>query len=225
MNHSPIVRDASCRHLSPKTLSRLSRVSSRRAQKGFTLIEAIVILLIVGIIVAIVAPKLLTSTNNAKALAYRTTAQDLANDWMILNENCGTSQDINTSDITTNPGSTGALQLLVDGTGLNAQYQTCYNNTNLRAMHDAIQGSSTDGYTLNNSQLSLSNVSINGKSMFAVSYTPVTNDILLLEYQVLSSAAGAKQATSTTIPSSDNSDPKLQFSSSSGSTSMMTIYE
>ncbi|WP_242540276.1 type II secretion system protein [Trinickia mobilis] len=195
-----------------------------RKQRGFTLLEVIVVVAILGIIAWIVAPKLFGSTDNAKALAYSTTASGLANNWRVVNQNCGTSSLIASSAITTNPGPAGALQLLVDGVGLNATYQACYQSANTQTLHESIQGSAADGYTLNNSVITLSDANINGKQLVAVQYAPATDAIVLANYQKYSSVAGASQAIS--LPAAaDTTDPKIQFSTDNGGTRTMTIFE
>jgi prepilin-type N-terminal cleavage/methylation domain-containing protein len=194
----------------------------RRMQSGFTLLEILVVVAILAILAWMYAPKLLGSTDNVKSLAYQDIAQGLTNNFRIINQACGTANMVATSAVPTTPGANGALQLLVDGTNVNPQYAACYANTNALPMHESIQGS-PGNYRLGGSTVTLSDAFINNRNVIAVQFAPVTDAVVLANYQRLSSAPGAMNATA--LPAgADTTDPKIQFSAGGSGNRTMTIF-
>lgn len=217
-------------HRRDRTLTRSSRDvptalrerAHRRKQTGFTLLEILVVVTILGVLAWIFAPKLLGSTDNVKSLAYQDIAQGLANNFRIINQSCGTANMVATSAVPTTPGANGALQLLVDGSNVNPQYAACYANTNALPMHESIQGS-PGNYRLGGSAVTLSDAFINNRNVIAVQFAPVTDAVVLANYQRLSSAPGAINAT--VLPAgADTTDPKIQFSAGGSGNRTMTIF-
>ncbi|CAB3730293.1 hypothetical protein LMG1866_04576 [Achromobacter ruhlandii] len=217
-------------HRSNRTLSPFPRYlpsavgarAYRRKQAGFTLLEILVVVGILGILAWIFAPKLLGSTDNVKSLAYQDIAQGLANNFRIINQSCGTANMVATSAVPTTPGANGALQLLVDGSNVNPLYAACYANTNALPMHESIQGS-PGNYRLGGSTVSLSDAFINNRNVIAVQFAPVTDAVVLANYQRLSSTPGAMNATA--LPAgADTTDPKIQFSAGGSGNRTMTIF-
>jgi prepilin-type N-terminal cleavage/methylation domain-containing protein len=193
-----------------------------QTQRGFTLLEVVAVVAFVGILAWIFAPKLLGSTDNAKALAYRDMAQSLANNFRINNQSCGTANTIAASALPTTPGPDGVLQLLVDGSNINPTYSACFNNTNSLSLHDSIQGS-PGNYRMGNAVITLSDAVINGRNVIAIQFSPVTDAVVLANYQNLSSVPGALNATE--LPdAADTSDPKIQFSAGGSGVRTMTIF-
>ena len=194
----------------------------KRLQRGFTLVEILVVVAIIGILVWIYAPKMLGSTDNVKSLAYQDIAMSLANTFRIINQSCGTANMVSTSAVPATPGAGGALQLLVDGSNVNPLYASCYANTNALPMHESIQGS-VGNYRLGNSLITLSDAVVNGRNVIAVQFAPVTDAVVLANYQRLSSRVGALNATA--LPAAaDSTDPKIQFSAGGSGTRTMTIF-
>lgn len=194
----------------------------RRKQTGFTLIEILAVVAILAVLAWMFAPRLLGSTDNVKSLAYQDIAQGLANNFRIINQACGTANMVATSAVPTTPGADGALQLLVDGSNVNPQYAACYANTNALPMHESIQGS-PGNYRLGGSTVTLSDAFINNRNVIAVQFSPVTDAVVLANYQRLSSAPGAMSATA--LPAgADTTDPKIQFSAGGTGTRTLTIF-
>lgn len=194
----------------------------KQLQHGFTLLEMLVVVAIIGILLWIYAPKLLGSTDNVKSLAYQDIAMSLANNFRIINQQCGTANSVSNSAVPATPGADGVLQLLVDGNNVNPLYASCYANTNALPMHESIQGSSGN-YRLSNSLITLSDAVINGRNVIAVQFSPVTDAVVLANYQRLSSRPGALNATA--LPAAaDSADPKIQFSAGGSGTRTMTIF-
>jgi general secretion pathway protein G len=66
-----------------------SRPSSRRARSAFTLIEIIVVILIIGVLAAVIAPRLLNRVGQAKSTAAAANAASLANQVRLMSADCG----------------------------------------------------------------------------------------------------------------------------------------
>ncbi|MCD5327916.1 type II secretion system protein [Chromobacterium piscinae] len=188
---------------------------------GFTLIEVLVVIAIIGFLIMIVAPRVFGTSDSAKAMNYFTAADRLTTNWRTANESCGTSKIIGTSPITTTVTTAAHLQFLVDGTGLNPQYQACYNSSNIQPARTQIQGDASNGYTVGESVISIQSVTINGQPRVQTSFTNVADQLVLQLFQKYSSVAGAR--TATALPASDASDPQIQFSAATNGSRTLTI--
>lgn len=193
--------------------------SMRHAQKGFTLVELLVVLIVVGIIAVLAVPSLLGSTSSARAETLRDAATKMAMNWQIMNQSCGTSKDV-TSAITSAGTAGASLDLIFRGTGLTAAYSGCYNTSGVRALVEMAKGSG-GSYTVNDYAVSVSGGS-SVAAPYQVTFTGVPVDIALPLYQKLSAASGAANATA--MPSSaDTTDNAFRFTAPSGGTTNVTI--
>ena len=108
------------------TLEAKQRQKCQNKQAGFTLVEILIVVAIIGILIMLVAPRLLGSSDGAKAMNLYTAADRLNTNWRTVNEVCGTSKVVGTSPITTTASTAAHLQFLVDGTGMNGLYFHLY---------------------------------------------------------------------------------------------------
>lgn len=73
----------------------LPQASGRLLQKGFTLIELIVVIAIIGAILSIVAPSTSGSKEAATANQMYRVALAMVDNWKLINQSCGTNPNIN----------------------------------------------------------------------------------------------------------------------------------
>ena len=76
-----------------------SRNRLRYARRGFTLIEAIVIIVILGVIAAVIAPRLIQRVGQSKSAVATSNAASLAMAMKVLSSDCGTPPQGETIDI------------------------------------------------------------------------------------------------------------------------------
>jgi general secretion pathway protein G len=75
------------------------RGAGRPARRGFTLIEAIVIIVILGVIAAVIAPRLIQRVGQSKSAVAESNAAALATAMKLLSSDCGTPPQGETIDI------------------------------------------------------------------------------------------------------------------------------
>lgn len=217
----------------PSLLSSLSRLKDKHArqrhqrltplnalQRGFTLIELIVVLAVVGIISYLAVPSLLGSTDSARAETLRDTATKFATTWQTINQACGTSKDV-TSSVTTAGTAGAALDLVFRGTGLAAAYSGCYATAGVRPLVELAKGTG-GAYTVRDYSVSVSGGGTSS-SPLEMTFTGVPVGTALPLYQRLSSASGA--ATATAMPTTaDTTDISFRFTApTAGGTTNITF--
>jgi len=71
----------------------------RRVRRGFTLIEAIVIIVILGVIAAVIAPRLINRIGQSRTAVAESNAQSLATAMKLFGSDCGLPREGDTIDI------------------------------------------------------------------------------------------------------------------------------
>ncbi|MGC0153573.1 type II secretion system protein [Chromobacterium vaccinii] len=193
------------------------------AQAGFTLIELLVVIVILGILVAIYAPKIFSSTDPAKATSIYTAADRLAINWRMITESCGVSKVVGTSPITTTANAANHLQLLVDGNNVAAAYTACYARSGVELARAQIKGTAPN-YNIDGYPLSISGVTDSaGNARVATLIQGVPDEKVLLLVNKYSSQANANTKVSFTAGESDSTDPVIRYTAGTGSRDVTII--
>lgn len=108
---------------------------SRKAQRGFTLIELVVVVAIIGVLIALLAPSVTGSKNGARATLLTKTVQSVSSNWMLISQSCGTTTDVGSSPVIT---SGKKFEDVIFGGEVNvaAAYKSCYKQANVLPLAD-----------------------------------------------------------------------------------------
>lgn len=188
-------------------------------QAGFTLIELVVVVSILGFLVAIVAPSLSNSTDGAKAQSLLRVSQKLADNWMLISSSCGTTGDVANSPVT---GSSAAntLLLLLGGNGVGtgqysvpAAYTACYTSASILALADSAQyDTGTSAWQVTGYVPTLSWTS----GVFKTAYASVPDSLALAVVKKYNPGLAA-------LAASDATHPVAQYSVAASGTRTLTI--
>lgn len=181
----------------------------RLAHKGFTLIELAIVIVIIGALIAIIAPKLKGGGTEAKATAMYDFASSAVNNWRLVNMKCGTSTDSTGTPLVTTQTAAATLNFIVTGSGAAATYAGCVSDAQLANLRAKVQGTS-GAYTVQNYTTTWTG----GASGGAVSivFANVPTDVLLSLYKKYSSVSGASSATTASLSATgDATDPMVQY--------------
>lgn len=200
-----------------------SRNTQRHQQSGFTLIELVIVIVILGVLAAIGAPLVTDGQKMADSASYYQIADKMATNWRFAHTKCQISNNvIGSSPITTTASAPAHLAMLVDGAGISATYQACYNSARLEMLNRSGVRGSAGTYTLNNSAISLSNVTVNGSNRVATTYAGVDDSTVLELVNKYGNQATAQ--TMTALPATaDVSDTGIQFGALGTGTRTLTI--
>lgn len=179
----------------------------KAAQKGFTLIELVVVVAVIGVLIAIVAPSITGSRDGANAQLLVRSANSIAQNWQMINQQCGTNSAVATSPI-------GDMEDVVfGGTGINAAYQACYTQSRVLPLTEISLGSGSN-YSIANYPVTISG---GGTAPLSVTYSNVPDTLVLNIVQRYDNTADTLAAGATTTGAYSYSAP------SSGSRSITII--
>ncbi len=165
------------------------KVKSMKTQKGFTLIELMVVVAILGIIAVVVMSAMTGSTAPANAQAIRSSATELARAVGYLNVNLGTGLDTSTSSVLTGT-SDDLMDVLVKGDSVvSTTYRTQFNQLNMRPLEGKIVANGAT-YKLGNYTVGFTTASC-PSGRVCVTYTPVEDEVV----QSLAQKLGETYAT------------------------------
>lgn len=200
-----------------------SNIIRNKMQIGFTLVELLVVIAILGVLGMVARPFVTDGQKLADATSYWTTADRFADNWRFINMKCQVSNNqVGSSPITTTVSATAHLTMLVEGTGVAASYQGCYNSARVETLNRVGVRGTGGTYTLNNNAVTIANVTINGVNRMAVTYANVDDNVIL---ELINKYGGqANAATITAVPAAaDTTDNTIRFAAAGTGTRNLTI--
>lgn len=151
-------------------------------QQGFTLIELVVVVAIIGALIALVSPNVAGSRDSVTANLLLRASQNIASNWNILSQNCGTTTDVTTSPIPSTAGASNVLSLLFGGTSTttngiatNGDYSACYNQSKILPLSEI--GQYNSGWKVASYAVELSG---GGSAPLSVTFKKVPDSIVSL---------------------------------------------
>ena len=153
----------------------------RGVQHGFTLLELVVVVAIMGILIAIVAPSISGSTDGSKAEMLLKVSNDIASNWSLINQSCGTSSAVASNPIPASPN-TAENVVFAGSADVSATYTTCYAQSKVLPMNEVAQAVSgtPDTYTIQGVPVAITG---GGASPLSVAFQNVPDSIALLMAQ------------------------------------------
>ena len=184
----------------------------KRSQKGFTLVELVVVVVIVGILGAVLVGAIRGSTDGAKATAMTTASEKISNVLNVVAQACGVSSAVTGNAL---PAATKTLSDVIFGGSANvaAAYQPCYNSSSAKALTEQSQVVGAGVYSVQGFNVSLAG---GGSAPLQVSFAAVPDAIALLVAQRYNN-------TLTTLAASDTTGAAVQYSTATGGTRTVTI--
>lgn len=130
----------------------------KTVQKGFTLIELVVVVAIIGVLILLVVPNIAGSRDASVASLLLRTAQNAGDNWWLLNQECGTTTRI-PDDNFTHPvtGEMGAEDVVFGGRRYTTEWGSiCYERAKIRPLADAGQSLGDSSWAVGNYGVSFS---------------------------------------------------------------------
>lgn len=185
------------------------------AQRGFTLVELVVVVAIVGLLITIFAPNVLKSQDGAKSQMMLKAASSIGENWALINQTCGTSTAISGSPLP-DTGKTVSDVLFGGVSNVAAAYQNCFTQSKVLALAEIGQPTASAGvYAVGGYNVTLAG---GGTAALQVQYAPVPDSLVLLMAQKYNPSLSA-------LAASDTSSAVVQYSTATAGTRTVTVFK
>lgn len=194
----------------------MKNLRGMKYSKGFTLIELVVVVVILGILASVVLPALKGSTIGAKAVGLVRGADSANQVWTMLNQTCNVNGAVASNPLPNSGASRTVSDVIFGGRSMvAAAYQSCYDQSKVKALSEISQLVSAGVYSIQGFTVSFSG---GGSAPLQVSYASVPDDLVLEMVQKY-------QPTLTALAASDNSNPTIQYGTATSGLRTVTIFK
>jgi len=175
------------------------KFNARTNSRGFTLIELIIVVVVLGIVAAVLIRAMTGSTDGAKAQAISEVTEKAVSSWQLLNQVCGTNSAYSGNPL---PATGKTVSDVIFGGSANVAdaYKVCYASSTVKALTEAGQpGSASGKYNVQGFEVSFTD---GGTSPSKVSFASVPDPIVLAvarKYTPGLATLAASDATSSVV--------------------------
>jgi prepilin-type N-terminal cleavage/methylation domain-containing protein len=193
-------------------MKRTKNFLQRGIQRGFTLLELVIVVAVIGVLIAIVAPNVTGSKDGANAALLTKTAQDAANNWMLIAQSCGTTTDAAASPVMAS-GKKPEDVIFGGADNVADAYKACYSQSKVLAMTDVGHPDSGGGWKVASYAVTIAG---GGTQPIKVNYADVPDALVLLMAQKYNPALSE-------LAASDTTSHVVQYSTDNAGTRNVTV--
>lgn len=187
--------------------------SMKNTQQGFTLIEMIVVVSIIGVLASFLVPAFRDMETPSKAQAMVSTAEHATQTWRQIAKTCGVSSTIAGNPIP-NTGKTVADVIFGGSSNVASAYTTCYAQARVKPLTESAEPSA-GGYSVNAYAVSFAG---GGNAPLQVIYASVADEIVLL-------IAQKYNRNLLTLAASDTSSAVVQYGTATAGNRNLTLFK
>lgn len=160
---------------------------------GFTLIELIIVVVLIAILGAIFLPSISDTSKGAKATRIKESVADISQNWLLMNNKCGTTSAIVASHPIAASGSAIEDVLFQGLSAVHADKQACYKASKVVPLAElAEKPTAATKYSIMGYELTLGG---GGTAPLTATLADVPDDIVLPLIQIFDSSTTALSAT------------------------------